>query len=490
MRHPKTGYVKTVKEGYAGLYYVRAVPKDVQAAIGKTKWSIPLDTANRAAALVKARALAFDHDVLIESHRRPAPPDPLESLSSSDRRKIEEAGGLEAFAARQTDRWHGANLAMNAAGLTLNYPPEGGDPAFTESEVAALKATANVLDSAIVADGPILNRFGVELPPRLRPTDSPVTLSDLCEKYLTARNPVNKNGYRNVAKAFEKVNSNPRLADITKQHVRAYRDSLATCGFRETTAKLVFKRLKTMLIFATEDDYLTQNPAATLPWAWPHVESIAEADDRARRTLSHEEAKRYLNAAQKLPVTDRTRWIILLMMFSGARGEELAQLSPDDVKNIGGVWCLSIHDREWRKLKTSNSLRDIPLHKRILELGFLDFVASRKGRQLLFSNRLATKETRCYPRHGDAVRAVLRNDAKVTDSRAVPYSARHSVKDCLRLVEAPRYVEDRILGHGSTANKIADGYGEAQILILKKWIDAIDPLDARRTTTTFAEDED
>ena len=130
-------------------------------------------------------------------------------------------------------------------------------------------------------------------------------------------------------------------------------------------------------------------------------------------------------------------------MYSGARGEEICQLSPGDVKNIGGVWCLSIHDREWRKLKTSNSLRDIPVHKRILELGFLDFVASRKGKQLLFSDRLATKKTRCYPRHADEVRALLRNDAKVTDSRAVPYSSRHTVKDCLRLVEAPKYVEDR-----------------------------------------------
>lgn len=487
MRHPKDSYVTTMK-GLPDLYYVRAVPKDVREAVGKSKWTIPLHTASRIKALPLARAFAVEHDALIERHRRP---DPVESLTPADRRKIEEAGGVEPFFTRQRARWQGANIAANAADMTRDYPPIGGDPAFAESEAAALDTAARVLDSAIVNDGPILKSLGVELPPRLQPTDAPSTLSDLCEKYLTARNPVNKNACRDVAKAFEKINGNPRLSEITKQHVRAYRDSLATCGYAESTAKLSFKRLKTMLIFATEDDYLTQNPAATLPWAWPHVESIAEADDKARRTFTHEEAKSYLDAAAKRPVTDRTRWIIILMMYSGARGEEVSQLSPDDVKKIGDIWCLSIHDREWRKLKTSNSLRDIPIHKRILELGFLDFVASRKGRQLLFSNRPATGETRCYPRNADDVRAVLRNDAKITDRRVVPYSTRHTVKDCLRLSEATKYVEDRILGHGSTANKIADSYGEAQIVILKKWIDAIDPLDSRRTTTTtFNEDAD
>ena len=86
MRHPKTGYVKTVKKGYPGLYYVRAIPVDVRAAIGKTKWSIPLDTANHATAMAKARALAVEHDALIESHRRPDPMSSLAGRAPRDRR--------------------------------------------------------------------------------------------------------------------------------------------------------------------------------------------------------------------------------------------------------------------------------------------------------------------------------------------------------------------------------------------------------------------
>jgi integrase len=536
LRHPKTSYVKTIKKGSHALYYVRAVPKDLQAAVGKTKWTIPLDSANRANALFKARAIALEHDALIERLRRP---DPLETMSEPDRRRVDDVGGVEAFMARQRERWHGANLAANVAEMARNYPrgmteaeaeelerelaalPESEaaklkskaailetklatrprtessqteiDPAFAESEAAAFEATARVLDSAITADAPILNQLGVDLPSRLRteaPEVEPRTFSDLCEKYLTTRNPRNKGAYRNVAKAFENQNGNLALKDITKAHVRTYRDWLPSTGNEESTSKGCFKKLKTMFIFGAEDDYLKENPAATLPWSWPHTQSVAEADDKARRTFTHEEADRYLKAAGKLPLNDRTRWFILLMMYSGARGEEIAQLAPEDVKQISGVWCLSIHDREWRTLKTDSSLRDVPIHKVILDHGFLEFATSRKGKQLLFSNRHATKETRCYPRNAEDVRAVLRTQALVKDNRAVPYSSRHTVKDCLRLVECPRYVEDRILGHTAPANKVADGYGEAQILVLKKWVDQIDPLDKRRTTTIFTDVED
>jgi hypothetical protein len=58
------------------------------------------------------------------------------------------------------------------------------------------------------------------------------------------------------------------------------------------------------------------------------------------------------------------------------------------------------------------------------------------------------------------------------------------------LVEAPKYIEDSIVGHLSGENIISDGYGEAQIMILKKWVDRIDPFDRRRNTSTFTEDDD
>jgi len=343
MRHPKNSYVTAVK-GSPNLYYVRAVPKDVRKDIGKTKWSIPLHTNSRAKAIPMARAIAVEHDALIEKLRRP---DPLEVMSPLDRKRVEDSGGVEAFFARQRSRWQGANLALNIADMARGYPSEGDDPAFVESETAAFEATAGVLDAAVVADGSVLSQFGVDLPTRLRAPmgdmigDAPRTFSELCEKYLSLRKPRNSGAYRNVVVAFEKLNGRVLLKDITKKHVRAYRDSLSTAGYIESSAKGCFKKLKTMFVFAVADDHLQQNPAATLPWEWPFSQSRAEANDRRRRTFACDEAGLYLKAAEKLPLTNRARWVILLMMYSGARGEEIAQLSPKDVKKIGDVWCES-----------------------------------------------------------------------------------------------------------------------------------------------------
>jgi integrase len=505
VRHPKSGYVMEVN-GSPDLYYVRAVPKDVRGLIPdvKSKWTIPLGTNSKAKALPLARALAVEHDALIARARHP---DPLASLSADERKEVEERGGIDAYkqwleslsrdTARLTDEaasYREWAAAERPAGPELE--PQV-DPVWARGQAGAALAMAEENRLALASGLALVTKVeDLKSTPALADmaaetvAGDPLTLAELCEKYLAARNPRNQGPYRNVVMAFERLNGRLLLKDITKKHVRTYRDSLPSAGYIETTAKGCFKKLKTMFRFAVEDDYLQTNPADTLPWAWPFAESIAEAEDRARRTFSYEEAGRYLGAAESLPATNRTRWVALLMMYTGARGEEIAQLSPSDVTNIGGIWCLTLHDREWRTLKNSGSHRTVPIHKKVLDQGFLEFVGTRRGRQLLFADRPATKKTNSYKRVSGDLSKLLRKSAHVTDSRVVPYSSRHTVTSCLRLIEAPKFVEDRILGHKSAENKISYEYGEDQIHVLKKWIDQIDPLDDRRTTTTFKEDDD
>jgi len=511
MRHPKSGYVSDKVAD--DLYYVRAVPKNARAAIGKTKWSIPLGTANRVKALQLARALAVQHDAEIEAALRP---EPFTLLSADEQREVIERGGLDGYRKWLADLKRQADhLTHRAEGYqelaALDPQPGPGpdhedfeppvDPVWARGRAVALHAEAQQNRVDLAAGVAIIAKVEEPSPKRnasaLREfladealAAEPITFTELCEKYLSVRKPRYQGSYRNVAKAFEKIAGRMLLKDITKKHVRAYRDSLPSAGYMETTAKGCFKKLKTMFRFGVEDDYLQQNPADTLPWAWPFVQSLAEAEDTARRTFSHEEAGRYLKAAASLPATNRTRWLILLMMFTGARGEEIAQMSPSDVTNIGGIWCLSFHDRDWRKLKNSGSRRTVPIHNQVLDQGFLDFVESRKGRQLLFSDRHAVNKTNCYKRNAGDIYKLLRKSALVTDSRVVPYSSRHTVTDCLRLIETPKYIEDRILGHKTAENKVSYEYGEDQIHVLKKWIDQIDPLDQRRNTTAFKEDDD
>ncbi|WP_329604936.1 site-specific integrase [Spartinivicinus ruber] len=84
-------------------------------------------------------------------------------------------------------------------------------------------------------------------------------------------------------------------------------------------------------------------------------------------------------------------WLPILALYTGARLEELAQLSASDVKQEEGIYYLHIHGEENNQLKNENSARKIPLHCEVLSLGFLDYLATRQGQQLFQLNKVSGK---------------------------------------------------------------------------------------------------
>jgi integrase len=70
-------------------------------------------------------------------------------------------------------------------------------------------------------------------------------------------------------------------------------------------------------------------------------------------------------------VQDAYYWLPLFALWHGCRLEEIGAAATQDVKSSDGIWYL---DLTGRKLKTRQSQRQLPLHPRIVELGFLDYV--------------------------------------------------------------------------------------------------------------------
>ena len=79
-------------------------------------------------------------------------------------------------------------------------------------------------------------------------------------------------------------------------------------------------------------------------------------------------------------------WIPLIALFIGARLNELCQLDCDDIQKHGGISCINISpdDRETtlkkkevKRTKTQNT-RIVPIPQKILDMGFLKYVADRK----------------------------------------------------------------------------------------------------------------
>lgn len=104
---------------------------------------------------------------------------------------------------------------------------------------------------------------------------------------------------------------------------------------------------------------------------------------------------------QGTPPANRTKaypfwfWMPLVAYFTGARTNEIAQLDTADIREIDGHPCFDFCPDdpkafEAKRVKTEEA-RQVPIHPRLIELGFLDYVASQRTakQKKLFGDGLA-----------------------------------------------------------------------------------------------------
>lgn len=94
------------------------------------------------------------------------------------------------------------------------------------------------------------------------------------------------------------------------------------------------------------------------------------------------------------PGTDKVRdwryWLPLCALYTGARAGEIAQLECSDIRQVEGVWIFDFNEdgsETEKKLKTASSRRAVPIHKALIDLGWLDYVRQEiaAGHQRIFA---------------------------------------------------------------------------------------------------------
>lgn len=75
-------------------------------------------------------------------------------------------------------------------------------------------------------------------------------------------------------------------------------------------------------------------------------------------------------------IKDEKYWLPLLGLYHGNRLEEFAQLSRGDVRQEDGIHYLDINDEEDKQVKNVQSKRRVPIHPKLIEMGFLGYVDS------------------------------------------------------------------------------------------------------------------
>ncbi|MCG5241964.1 site-specific integrase [Azospirillum doebereinerae] len=277
----------------------------------------------------------------------------------------------------------------------------------------------------------------------------------------------------------------PRVVEeITREHVRQYarflraRPSGRGGAVSDDTVNKRISALRSVLEIAVESDWIAKNPASGLT-------------QRSRKTVTKTKRLPLLvseieTVQAKMDCTDRDYWIWVLLRYTGARLGEIVQLHKDDVKrHHDGTWYIRIHDEGERHVKTSSSVRDVPLHVAVAE-GFLSWVQSRPAGALWPDDwkevpadgggtRLAPSPVSTSKRLNRRLRT-----AGVTDPRKTLHSLRHAFKDMLRHVCGDEELRDAILGHTGSAT-VGRRYGEGHYLRrLAEVINMIDPAEIRR----------
>lgn len=276
--------------------------------------------------------------------------------------------------------------AMEAIRMTMGT---GASPQPTPQQVAR----ANV-ESALISTNAL---------------DPSVTLAKVQEKYeasLQDKTPHTRNDYMKAVKWFvEHIGPRTPIAVVKREHVQAWKDAVKAHFLQVATKKQELR---------VKQGKLKPDPVAGLPKPEVKPASADKIISRAHAFMMWAQKERHFPRGEDLPTegmtilthsqrkkepgyedftydelrriftpdallalrTPHEFWMPLLGLFTGARIGELSQLMLHDIRqNEDGHWIIGIRDKEFQRLKTAAARREIPLHPKLIELGFLDYLA-------------------------------------------------------------------------------------------------------------------
>ncbi|WP_104824182.1 site-specific integrase [Rhizobium sp. NXC24] len=158
-------------------------------------------------------------------------------------------------------------------------------------------------------------------------------------------------------------------------------------------------------------------------------------------------------------------WVPLLSLYAGTRLMEAVQLFREDVRLEGGIWFLDVNADDTdgsfvgKTLKTMFAARKIPVHAKLIELGFVKFVQSVQPGQRLFPD-IGIGPANQRHRHASKLFNKLLSKAGIKAEKKVWHSLRHSFEQACRDSRVDSAVMDQIQGHSQGIREVyGSSYG-------------------------------
>jgi integrase len=152
--------------------------------------------------------------------------------------------------------------------------------------------------------------------------------------------------------------------------------------------------------WAVDNDKLPENPAVSVKQPKPRKIFNRERGYTDAEALKLLKASRvyaakpdeFGNVRESETMVQTKRWVPLLCAFTGARVSEITQLRKEDLRQVDGGWVARITP-DAGTVK-SGGYRDVPLHRQIIEEGFVSVLTNAPSGPL-FHNSTDHRQHAC-----------------------------------------------------------------------------------------------
>ena len=166
-------------------------------------------------------------------------------------------------------------------------------------------------------------------------------------------------------------------------------------------------RLTTLMNFGVSQGYFKDNPILGMKIPIPKIQGRKKREPFSQEDLSKIlTPKTFLDwtidfglktksdKPNPVKLSNAFYWTFLVGIMSGMRTNEIAQLLVEDIIKKDNVWLINVDETKDKSVKTSSSIRKVPVHPTLVSLGFLDYVKiiKSKGNDRVFPEITKTRD--------------------------------------------------------------------------------------------------
>ena len=315
-------------------------------------------------------------------------------------------------------------------------------------------------------------------------------ISDVVEEFLLLRKGTLGekllSEYKSICDDFIEIVGDIPVGDLSKETIRTYITTQIQLPpqrnknpiYRDLSVSKILKmndvkpqsrqnvnkyltRLSTMMNFGSGQGYFSEN--FILGMKLP----VSKKDSKKREPFTDEDLvkilspKKYLDYTIDFGKTTKSDkpdvvklqnpfyWSFLIGIFSGMRTNEILQMNIVDIIQDDKVWMFRVDEENEKRVKTENSIRNVPIHPQLVSLGFLKYleILKTKGVDRVFPeltkdrDGYSSKVSRHYNEKFLPVLGVHKPRVKVL------YSTRHTFVNRCYKKGVDRDIIKQIVGH-------------------------------------------